>query len=116
MKNLVFVQVSHGANFVCNDCNYSDGQIAVDVSNSGGTTHSNSALERLAASAANHHHHQTPTLTLDRGPSATELLVSQGASSIETLLTNIQGLLKVATDNARQVDKQTNLERGEIFP
>ncbi|XP_072040475.1 dachshund homolog 1-like isoform X2 [Amphiura filiformis] len=79
-----------------------------------GTTHSNSALERLAASAANHHHHQTPTLTLDRGPSAAELLVSQGASSIETLLTNIQGLLKVATDNARQVDKQTNLERAEL--
>lgn len=33
-------------------------------------------------------------------------------SSTETLLRNIQGLLKVAADNARQQERQTNYEKG----
>ncbi|XP_076312237.1 dachshund homolog 1-like isoform X2 [Tachypleus tridentatus] len=37
-----------------------------------------------------------------------------GESSIETLLRNIQGLLKVAADNARHQDRQVNLEKAEL--
>lgn len=33
-------------------------------------------------------------------------------SSTETLLRNIQGLLKVAADNARQQERQTSYEKG----
>ena len=36
-------------------------------------------------------------------------------SSTENLLRNIQGLLKVAAENARQQDRQANYEKG-IFP
>lgn len=44
--------------------------------------------------------------------------VSQSAqdpsvSSTETLLRNIQGLLKVAADNARQQERQINYEKGQ---
>lgn len=44
--------------------------------------------------------------------------VSQGGqdpsvSSTETLLRNIQGLLKVAADNARQQERQINYEKGQ---
>lgn len=35
-------------------------------------------------------------------------------SSIETLLRNIQGLLKVAADNARHQDRQINIEKAEL--
>lgn len=34
-------------------------------------------------------------------------------SSTETLLRNIQGLLKVAADNARQQERQINYEKGQ---
>lgn len=34
-------------------------------------------------------------------------------SSTETLLRNIQGLLKVAADNARQQERQINFEKGK---
>ena len=34
-------------------------------------------------------------------------------SSTETLLRNIQGLLKVAADNARQQERQINYEKGK---
>ncbi|KFB39712.1 AGAP007935-PA-like protein [Anopheles sinensis] len=36
-------------------------------------------------------------------------------SSTETLLRNIQGLLKVAADNARQQERQTSYEKGTCF-
>ena len=35
------------------------------------------------------------------------------ASSTETLLRNIEGLLRVAADSARQQERQVHLERGE---
>ncbi|XP_023215703.1 dachshund homolog 1-like [Centruroides sculpturatus] len=38
----------------------------------------------------------------------------QVVSSIETLLRNIQGLLKVAADNARQQDRQISVEKAEL--
>ncbi|GIY95172.1 dachshund 1 [Caerostris extrusa] len=38
----------------------------------------------------------------------------QTASSMETLLRNIQGLLKVAADNARQQERQISLEKAEL--
>ncbi|XP_018902839.2 uncharacterized protein dac isoform X4 [Bemisia tabaci] len=37
-----------------------------------------------------------------------------GVSSTETLLRNIQGLLKVAADNARQQERQINYEKAEL--
>lgn len=36
-------------------------------------------------------------------------------SSTETLLRNIQGLLKVAADNARQQERQISYEKGRTF-
>lgn len=36
----------------------------------------------------------------------------EGYSSIETLLMNIQGLLKVAAENARHQERKTGLEKG----
>ncbi|KAF7696906.1 hypothetical protein HF521_005324 [Silurus meridionalis] len=41
-------------------------------------------------------------------------LFTEGLSSVETLLTNIQGLLKVAVDNARVQEKQVQQERKEL--
>lgn len=37
----------------------------------------------------------------------------QSASSTETLLRNIQSLLKVAADNARQQERQITYEKGK---
>ncbi|XP_062861866.1 dachshund d isoform X2 [Trichomycterus rosablanca] len=45
---------------------------------------------------------------------ASPFLFPDGLSSIETLLTNIQGLLKVAIDNARAQEKQVQLEKTEL--
>ena len=36
----------------------------------------------------------------------------EGFSSIETLLMNIQGLLKVAAENARHQERKTGMEKG----
>ncbi|XP_049897463.1 dachshund homolog 2-like [Epinephelus moara] len=44
----------------------------------------------------------------------TPFLLAEGLSSMETLLTNIQGLLKVAVESARSQDKQNQLERKEL--
>ncbi|XP_073445985.1 dachshund homolog 2 isoform X5 [Dendrobates tinctorius] len=41
-------------------------------------------------------------------------LFADGLSSVETLLTNIQGLLKVAVDNARVQEKQIQQEKKEL--
>ncbi|XP_059208358.1 dachshund homolog 2-like [Centropristis striata] len=41
-------------------------------------------------------------------------LLAEGLSSMETLLTNIQGLLKVAVESARSQDKHNQLERKEL--
>ncbi|XP_058479943.1 dachshund b isoform X2 [Solea solea] len=41
-------------------------------------------------------------------------LFADGLSSVETLLTNIQGLLKVAVENARVQDKQIQTEKREL--
>ncbi|XP_012995969.2 dachshund b isoform X1 [Esox lucius] len=41
-------------------------------------------------------------------------LFADGISSVETLLTNIQGLLKVAVENARVQDKQIQTEKREL--
>lgn len=48
-----------------------------------------------------------PVMGAEMGP-----LQGQTASSMETLLRNIQGLLKVAADNARQQERQISLEKG----
>ncbi|XP_071336354.1 dachshund c isoform X2 [Trachinotus anak] len=44
----------------------------------------------------------------------TPFIFPEGLSSIETLLTNIQGLLRVAIENARAQEKQDQLERTEL--
>ncbi|CAK6982792.1 dachshund homolog 2-like [Scomber scombrus] len=41
-------------------------------------------------------------------------LLAEGLSSMETLLTNIQGLLKVAVESARSQDKNTQQEKKEL--
>ncbi|XP_078143043.1 dachshund homolog 1-like [Centroberyx gerrardi] len=47
-------------------------------------------------------------------PAFAPFLLAEGLSSMETLLTNIQGLLKVAVESARSQDKQNQLERKEL--
>lgn len=42
------------------------------------------------------------------------LLASRGVGSVETLLQNILGLLKVAEENARQQEQQVHMERAEL--
>ncbi|XP_061921250.1 dachshund homolog 2-like [Entelurus aequoreus] len=44
----------------------------------------------------------------------TPFLFADSLSSVETLLTNIQGLLKVAVENARVQDKQIQAEKREL--
>ena len=39
----------------------------------------------------------------------------EGFSSIETLLMNIQGLLKVAAENARHQERKTGMEKGQYI-
>ena len=39
----------------------------------------------------------------------------EGYSSIETLLMNIQGLLKVAAENARHQERKTGMEKGKFL-
>lgn len=50
----------------------------------------------------------TPATPVPVDPSADTLV-----SSTETLLRNIQGLLKVAADNARQQERQISYEKGK---
>ncbi|CAF92311.1 unnamed protein product, partial [Tetraodon nigroviridis] len=47
-------------------------------------------------------------------PALAPFLLAEGLSSMETLLTNIQGLLKVAVQSARCQDKQNQMERKEL--
>uniref|UniRef100_A0A3P8NDE5 SKI/SNO/DAC domain-containing protein n=1 Tax=Astatotilapia calliptera TaxID=8154 RepID=A0A3P8NDE5_ASTCA len=47
-------------------------------------------------------------------PTFAPFLLAEGLSSMETLLTNIQGLLKVAVESARSQDKQSQQERKEL--
>ncbi|XP_061600687.1 dachshund c isoform X2 [Cololabis saira] len=51
---------------------------------------------------------------LTAGLHHTPFIFPEGLSSIETLLTNIQGLLRVAIENARAQEKQDQLERTEL--
>ncbi|CAJ1063199.1 dachshund homolog 2-like [Xyrichtys novacula] len=47
-------------------------------------------------------------------PAFSPFLLAEGLSSMETLLTNIQGLLKVAVQSARCQDRQNQTERKEL--
>ncbi|CAG10084.1 unnamed protein product, partial [Tetraodon nigroviridis] len=53
---------------------------------------------------------QRPPAGLQQAP----FIFPEGLSSMETLLTNIQGLLRVAIENARAQEKQDQLERTEL--
>ncbi|XP_056253413.1 dachshund homolog 2-like isoform X2 [Seriola aureovittata] len=55
------------------------------------------------------------SLTINHSnPPFAPFLLAEGLSSMETLLTNIQGLLKVAVESARSQDKHNQLERKEL--
>uniref|UniRef100_A0A8C2HJ74 Dachshund b n=1 Tax=Cyprinus carpio TaxID=7962 RepID=A0A8C2HJ74_CYPCA len=56
---------------------------------------------------------KVPAQSLSSGFPAS-LLFTDGLSSVETLLTNVQGLLKVALENARLQEKQLQQERREL--
>ncbi|KAG1924616.1 dachshund, partial [Pimephales promelas] len=56
---------------------------------------------------------KVPAQTFPTGFPAS-LLFTDGLSSVETLLTNVQGLLKVALENARLQEKQLQQERREL--
>uniref|UniRef100_A0A672L165 Dachshund homolog 2-like n=1 Tax=Sinocyclocheilus grahami TaxID=75366 RepID=A0A672L165_SINGR len=56
---------------------------------------------------------KVPAQALSSGFPAS-LLFRDGLSSVETLLTNVQGLLKVALENARLQEKQLQQERREL--
>ncbi|XP_044226088.1 dachshund homolog 2-like [Thunnus albacares] len=53
-------------------------------------------------------------LSTPANPAFTPFLLAEGLSSMETLLTNIQGLLKVAVESARSQDKNNQQERKEL--
>ncbi|XP_038055086.1 dachshund homolog 1-like [Patiria miniata] len=114
-----------------------NGLLAVDVSSSrSSSSHCNVSPDRERPVQPSSHstphphphphhpHHHNPHslstsmgLSLDRSAAAAaakEMFAPQGPSSIETLLTNIQGLVKVAADNARQQEKHIHLERAEL--
>ncbi|CAG9762860.1 unnamed protein product [Ceutorhynchus assimilis] len=57
-------------------------------------------------------HHQQAALNYST--LASSVNPDPGVSSTETLLRNIQGLLKVAADNARQQERQINYEKAEL--
>lgn len=71
-----------------------------DVSSTANTDRLTSSQQQLAY----------PAMMGDMGP-----LPGQTASSIETLLRNIQGLVKVAADNARHQERQISLEKGNLL-
>ena len=94
-----------------------DGLLAVDISSSRtSSSHCPSVSpERERPIHSTVHSHpltNSTSLSLDHAAAAREIMSHHGPSSIETLLTNIQGLLKVAADNARQQEKHIHLERG----
>ncbi|XP_056911287.1 dachshund a isoform X2 [Takifugu flavidus] len=55
-----------------------------------------------------------PLSVTQANPALAPFLLAEGLSSMETLLTNIQGLLKVAVQSARCQDKQNQMERKEL--
>nr|XP_061783610.1 dachshund homolog 1-like isoform X2 [Nerophis lumbriciformis] len=69
-----------------------------------------------------HHHHPqscekaaySAGQKLPAGLHHAPFIFPEGLSSIESLLTNIQGLLRVAIENARAQEKQDHLERTEL--
>ncbi|XP_071787313.1 dachshund homolog 1-like isoform X4 [Asterias amurensis] len=96
-----------------------NGLLAVDISSSRtSSSHCPSVSpERERPIHSSVHSHpltNSTSLSLDHAAAAREIMSHHGPSSIETLLTNIQGLLKVAADNARQQEKHIHLERAEL--
>ncbi|XP_033631334.1 dachshund homolog 1-like isoform X4 [Asterias rubens] len=96
-----------------------NGLLAVDISSSRtSSSHCPSVSpERERPIHSTVHSHpltNSTSLSLDHAAAAREIMSHHGPSSIETLLTNIQGLLKVAADNARQQEKHIHLERAEL--
>lgn len=60
-------------------------------------------------------HHQHSSMPPHQTHQFEEVTAAEAAiSSTETLLRNIQGLLQVAADNAKQQERRINLERGKI--
>ena len=105
--------------FEIKTCCFTDGLLAVDISSSRtSSSHCPSVSperERPIHSTHSHPLSNSTSISLDHATAAREMLSHHGPSSIETLLTNIQGLLKVAADNARQQEKHIHLERGDYI-
>ena len=77
----------------------------------------NDSAAAAAAAAAVAHRDNLSHFFLGNHAAAAEAAAAAAAanaSSIETLLLNIQGLLKVAADNARTWERQMNFEKAEI--
>ncbi|XP_009304051.2 dachshund b isoform X1 [Danio rerio] len=72
---------------------------------------SNDRVEQIAMKPALFE--KVPAQTFPSGFPAS-FLFTDGLSSVETLLTNVQGLLKVALENARLQEKQLQQERREL--
>ncbi|XP_078721028.1 dachshund homolog 1-like isoform X2 [Lampetra fluviatilis] len=72
------------------------------------------AVGMLAGTAGDKQHSLASLAQLHADFPAAAFLFPDGLSSTETLLTNIQGLLKVAADSARAQDKQAQLEKSEL--
>ncbi|XP_055386726.1 arginine/serine-rich protein PNISR [Condylostylus longicornis] len=70
--------------------------------------YSSLAAASAVAAAANNPNNSIPL------PNDIDHPDQQGASSTETLLRNIQSLLKVAADNARQQERQITYEKAEL--
>ena len=66
------------------------------------------------AAAALHRDSLSHFLLGNHAAAAEAAAAAANASSIETLLLNVQGLLKVAADNARTWERQMNFEKAEI--
>lgn len=66
--------------------------------------------------ALNEAHHQHSGIPPHQTHQFEEVTAAEAAiSSTETLLRNIQGLLQVAADNAKQQERRINLERGTFL-
>ena len=68
----------------------------------------------LLTAASHHHHHHHHQDDIDHLPNNDSDFQNDTSLSVGTLLWNIQTLLKVAADNARQHEKQTTYEKAEL--
>lgn len=69
-------------------------------------------FRRFTSNLPKQHHYHQEHANGGIGGAPGPVVGDASISSTETLLRNIQGLLKVAADNARQQERQINYEKG----